>query len=308
MSNSNSSSPSGTTIDPSRVSLVKPADNVEHVRFLDVPLVAGKSHTLEVEYPLQGRTIIFTNGGVRLGLFLNDLAPRSFLERYAPANLEFDQSPLSLSIRLSGAMSDHRLFANGTMHPITANAWRIDFPAYFTCSSSYVHLTNRLVTVKSEIFDGQEAAVPATVYGNDAYAAPNRYPVNLASFSKYRRDTTRDAYRMGMLLLSELDFLLRERGGLRPVLRALYLAKRRQVIDTPFFQQFLEQQTGLDLQQIFARYVYGQAVGNIRAAARDALYRRRDSHFSLAEFARTHDLAPAVISRSFNPEELSQLV
>ena len=140
-------------------------------------------------------------------------------------------------------------------------------------------------------------------------ARPDGSPVNLAGFSKFRRDTTRDAYQMGLLLMSEIDFLLRDQGGLRPVLQALYLAKRRPLIDTPFLQNFLEQQTGLDLARIFARYVYGQAVGDGGVAAINKFPPAKGPEFSLAAFARAHKLAaPAPQPRPYSPEELQKLV
>ena len=394
----------GQEIDPSQFSVLRPAENVAHLRFLDVELNAKASHLLEVEYPVTGSTVIFANGGIRLGLFLNDLSQRSFLERYALANLEFDQSPMRIEIELSGAASSHQLFANGAVSEIASNAWKIDFPAYFTCSSSYVHLTNRLVAVAGQIFHGQERDVPVTVYGDDAYVVnhelsravafmkeleatfgpyahpemliyvartvepslagmeycgatmttpgvlsheiahswfgrgvmpangnagwideaiatwrdyqyvrasgpPNRRPANLAGFSKFRRDTTRDAYKMGMRLMSEIDFLLRDQGGLRPVLQSLYLAKRHELIDTPFFQKFLEEETGQDLTSIFARYVYGQAVGDAGLTAVDAFAIDQEPEFSLTEFARKHNLdAPVIPPRPYTPEELHRLV
>ena len=163
----------GKVICPSQFSLVRPAENVAHVRFLNRELNAKAGHVLEVEYPVTGSTVIFANGGIRLGLFLNDLAQRSLLERYAPANLEFDQSPMSMEIELSGARSNHRLFANGEISEIPPNAWKINFPDYFTCSSCYVHLTNKLVAVAGVIFHGQERDIPVTVYRDDAYVVKN---------------------------------------------------------------------------------------------------------------------------------------
>ena len=155
-----------------------------------------------------------------------------------------------------------------------------------------------------------EAIVTWRDYQNvRASGAPNRRPVNLAGFSKFRRDTTRDAYKMGLQLMSEIDFLLRDQGGLRPVLKSLYLAKRHEVIDTPFFQEFLEKKTGLDLKRIFAGYVYDQAAGKIWLAAFDAFARDRGSQFSLTEFTRLRNLdAPAGPPRPYTPEELHKLV
>ncbi|HSE17956.1 MAG TPA: hypothetical protein VLB46_12950 [Pyrinomonadaceae bacterium] len=91
-----------------------------------------------------------------------------------------------------------------------------------------------------------------------AAAALPRPPVNLAGFSPYRRHTPFDSYALGSLLLSELDLIL-EHEGLRPLLAQLFNQRKRQVISTPFFQSFLEEQTGAALGPIFDRYVYGKA-------------------------------------------------
>jgi len=87
---------------------------------------------------------------------------------------------------------------------------------------------------------------------------PNRAPVNLASFSDYRRHTPRAAYTLGARLMSELDFMFRDLGGLRPILRQMYSESQAKTITTADFQVFLESHTGRDLGQIFARYVYGR--------------------------------------------------
>ena len=85
--------------------------------------------------------------------------------------------------------------------------------------------------------------------------------MNLAGFSPYRRHTPRESYAMGSLLLSELDRLFSPEG-LRPLLARLFRERQRQLITTPLFQAFLEQQTGASLGPIFDRYVYGKEEGS----------------------------------------------
>ena len=119
----------GRPLDPSQMPLVRPSANDAELRYLDLELNANPP-TFSKSIPLSGSTVIFAaNGGIRLGLFLNDLTRRSFLERYAPANLEFDQSPMSITIELTGARSLHHLFANGAVSEIAPDAWKIEFPA-----------------------------------------------------------------------------------------------------------------------------------------------------------------------------------
>ncbi len=395
----------GASLNTSQFSLVSPPENEAFVRFLDVELDSTATHTLEVEYPLGDSTVVFTGGGVRLGFFLNDLIERAFLERYTPANLEFDQSQMTMEFAISGAQSQHRLFSNGDVVEETASSWKLKFPDYFTCSSSYVHLTNRPLAVVTGNFPGQERNIPVTVYGEDetivndelshaleimrelesaygpyahkdlliyvaetlepplagmeycgatmtnpgtaleheishswfgrgvmpangnagwideaiarwrdygyprANSAPDRLPVNLAGFSPYRRRTTRDAYNYGSLLLSEIDYLLANQGGLRPVLKSLFLRCRREVIDTSFFRNFLEQQTGLDLGNMFARYVYGQTGYDSVVAAQDELTSEHRPVFGAAELAGLWKVPePVPPPRPYTFEELKSLV
>lgn len=93
-------------------------------------------------------------------------------------------------------------------------------------------------------------------------ASPNRASVNLASFAPFRRQTPMASYTEGARLMSEFDGMFAAKGGLRPVLRSLYGERHGKVIDTPFFQAFLEKALGRSLEGVFSRYVYGrQTVG-----------------------------------------------
>jgi hypothetical protein len=337
----------GQPLPPERLRLVLPPDESTPLRMLDEVLTPGEGHVLEIEYPLRDDTVGFDDGGVQLGLFMTDLDQRGYLERHAPANLEFDQVPMTVEIHLSGASGAHRLFSNARVAAGGGGVWRVEFPDYFTCSSCYLHLTNRPVSLRDASFTGLEGEIPITAYGKHpeeveralgdalgflreleetygpypheallihctgevsggmeyagaamtslgalgheithswfargvmpangnagwideaiarwrdlgyprASATPVRPPVNLAGFSPYRRHTPRESYARGSLLLSEMDALF---GGLRPILAKLFLERRRQLITTPLFQAFLERETGMSLESIFSRYVYGK--------------------------------------------------
>jgi hypothetical protein len=97
-------------------------------------------------------------------------------------------------------------------------------------------------------------------YPRYSAASPHRPPVNLAGFSPYRRHTPREPYALGSLLLTELDRLFSP-DGLRPILARLFRERQRQLITTPLFQAFLEQQTRVSLESIFNRCVYGKEEG-----------------------------------------------
>lgn len=383
----------GQTLPPERLRLVLPPDESTPLRMLDEALAANETHELEIEYPLQEDTVQFADGGVRLGLFMTDLEQRGYLERHAPANLEFDQVPMTLEIRISGTSRAHRLFTNGRAAADGNSAWRVEFPGYFTCSSCYLHVTDRPLPVRDGSFEGLERAIPIMVYGERepdvaraladatgflqeleetygpythealliyctgniqggmeyagatmsdlgslgheithswfargvmpangnagwideaiarwrdrgyprASALPQRPPVNLAGFSPYRRHTPLESYAMGSLLLSELDRLFSP-NGLRPILARLFRERQRQLITTPCFQSFLEEQIGTPLGPIFNRYVYGKQEGGDGHSHKAAV-----APAELFHAAGLQDL-PSPPPRGFTPSELRSLL
>ncbi|HEV2148207.1 MAG TPA: hypothetical protein VGR37_12455 [Longimicrobiaceae bacterium] len=157
----------GQSLSPERLRLVAPPDETAPLRMLDEPLAAGVEHELDIRYPLPKDVVGFGDGGVRLGLFMTDLDPRGYLERYAPANLEFDQLPMTMEVRVSGSSRAHRLFTNGQVTSCEDAAWQVTFPDYFTCSSCYLHLTDAPLAVREGTFAGVKSEVPVTIYGED---------------------------------------------------------------------------------------------------------------------------------------------
>lgn len=61
----------------------------------------------------------------------------------------------------------------------------------------------------------------------------------LAFASKHERRTPDSSYEQGSLLLSELDFLLRDRGGMKPVLKAFHAKFKDQLYSTEEFLDFI---------------------------------------------------------------------
>ena len=156
----------GQQLDPARLRLVLPPEESTPLRMVDEHLAPGE-HTLEISYTLSDATVQFVDGGARLGLFMTDLDPRGYLERHAPANLEFDQLEISMEVRLSGTNSAHQIFSNGRISPSGNNSWQISFPDYFNCASCYLHLTNREMIVRQASFAGMEREIPITVYSEE---------------------------------------------------------------------------------------------------------------------------------------------
>jgi hypothetical protein len=386
----------GRALAPDAFPEVEPPNGEAKVRVLDVELDPGQEHMLTIDYTLAPTTLTFESGGARLGFFMTDLNQRGYLERHAPANLEFDQHPTSVNVQLIGATTEHQLFSNGRTTR-TADGWSIQYPEYFACSSYYLHLTDRNFNVAKDTFTIGARSIPIVAYAElaehasdairvakqvlaeleaeyGAYAhegltiyvtgptgggmeycgatmtalgalgheithswfargvmpgngnsgwideaiarwrdfgypsrAPNprRAPVNLGGFPPYRRHTPREAYIEGSLLLSEIEFLSKQRGGgLRPILRALYGQKHRQQITTEFFKQFLEAQSGLDLTAMFDRFVYNKAGPEFVALEELAM----GQSMTIDAVRELEASAPhALPHRPYTPEELDSL-
>lgn len=83
-------------------------------------------------------------------------------------------------------------------------------------------------------------------------------PVNLANEnSPYARITPTHSYGEGAKFMSELDFVLASKGGLLPLLSSFYKTYENKVFTTEIFKNFLEKRSGIDLNALFNRFVYG---------------------------------------------------
>lgn len=85
-----------------------------------------------------------------------------------------------------------------------------------------------------------------------------RAPTNLSQFSIWQQATVANPDFAGSAVLSDIDAMLGDRGGLRPILRALYARWQHRPITTEQFLGFLETESGLSLDTYFQEYVYGK--------------------------------------------------
>ncbi len=334
-----------------------PSDGL--IRVLREKLVPGNTHTLEVSYPL-GNSVGYENEGAQLGFFMTDLSSeRGYMQRYAIANFEYDQHPVSVDIEVLGAKKEHQMFTNGVIQNknfirgkrlggTIDLRWRIQFPPYFTASSHYMHLTNRSFVAQTKTYSNTAKTFPVTIYSSSSeyveagfqkawqafenlektfgpYGHPNMtiyvtpggggmeysgatmtslsalahelchswyargvMPGNgaagwideataswhdsgfqrrssapsgaeMAWRNPYVRQTARAAYSTGASFLGHLDFLFADIGGLRPMLAKLFSIKNHNVISTPEFQNFLERESGKNLQTLFDQVVYNKS-------------------------------------------------
>lgn len=89
-------------------------------------------------------------------------------------------------------------------------------------------------------------------------------PINLGNFSVYRRHTTQLAYSSGMQFISYLDGLFSNIGGMKEMLKLLWIEKRRQTITVQIFKDFLQTNSGKDLARPFNFYVLGQGSDQVK--------------------------------------------
>jgi len=128
-------------------------------------LAEAGSHTLTVEVPL-ATLVEFSDMGVKSAFWTSDLDERKFLERYMPANFEFDQVKMNFIVKFIGAKTKQMIYTNGVVTVSEANTFKIAYPSYYTASSIFFHAvpqgatTEQRFTLKS--IDGRE--IPAVVY------------------------------------------------------------------------------------------------------------------------------------------------
>jgi hypothetical protein len=154
--------------------LVASPDSVTQYRMLARTLRPGL-HRMVVEAPLS-TGVAFDETGFRAAFFMSDADDRSFLEKYLPANLEFDQYSMTFLITIANAANNlaQDVFTNGAVTKLAENKWRIQFPDYYTTSSPYFHTAPVGVYEKLETsvisISGKE--IPILIYGKaDSIAA-----------------------------------------------------------------------------------------------------------------------------------------
>jgi hypothetical protein len=99
--------------------------------------IPAGTHTLEIISPINSG-INFTNEGVSSAFWFNDLDDRSFLEAYLPANLEFDQYPITFNLDFQ-TLTKQKIYTNGFVTQIDDSKFKVLFPKTYTSSSLYFH-------------------------------------------------------------------------------------------------------------------------------------------------------------------------
>jgi hypothetical protein len=167
--------PNDVTLDGNPVDVVEletPAPGI-FVRSLEATVAAGSHHVLEFTYSLPRRVVRL--GGSRIGFLtaMNDFPGGNYFEDYGPTGIEADAYALTLVLVAQGARETPRLFTNGQVEVLTSDppSWEVTFPAWYTSSSFYVHLTDKRFHVVEDVVAGEEGPIPIVVYSKSARRA-----------------------------------------------------------------------------------------------------------------------------------------
>lgn len=131
--------PTQVSFDGSAVTAVeaKTPNGETTLRYINKMVTPGL-HTLVIDLPLVN-LVEFSESGVKSAFWTSDLDERKFLERYLPANFEFDQVKMTFLVKFLGAKNKQSIYTNGIVESVDANTYKISYPAYYTASSIFYH-------------------------------------------------------------------------------------------------------------------------------------------------------------------------
>ncbi len=160
--------PTTLSLDGQAVSatLTRTPNQESSIRVIDRPTQPGV-HQLDVTLPLTD-LVEFRQDGVKSAFWTSDLEDRRFLERYLPANLEFDQVKMTLILRFKGLQAEQAIYTNGTVHRYDSTTYEIRYPSHFTSSSIFFHTAPKGLYPELRFglrsIDGRE--LPVVLYTN----------------------------------------------------------------------------------------------------------------------------------------------
>lgn len=136
------------------------------LKLLNTKLKEGY-HTLILKNKIRTNVVYNIKGtGLQSGFFTSDLDDRSYLEKYLPTNLEYDQYEITFDVRVIGTNVNHVLYTNGTVIEIAKNHFTVKYPLFFQSSSLFFHLVdeNRFPEEKFSYRSLDGRIIPITLY------------------------------------------------------------------------------------------------------------------------------------------------
>lgn len=151
-------------------------------------LTTAGPHTLELDYNLSADSFSFRNGGVAILTDMTDLPDSHYFEVWGPTNFEDDPFKLTLHLKILNSTANHQLFTNGRAQDLGGMEWQIQFPAYFTTSSIFFHLTNTGFLTKQLTITGKEKQIPVTLYSSSQSILDQAAAMLPGLFQEFERD------------------------------------------------------------------------------------------------------------------------
>ncbi len=105
---------------------------------------------------------------------------------------------------------------------------------------------------------------------------------NLAGHSPYQRNTDDRGYAVGSGLFAYLDWMMQDKGGLKPFLRGYFQTYKYTQVTTEHLKNNLEFFSGLDLTDEFDQYIYGKG-GAERGIKREELEEVDHAHVPVSD-------------------------
>lgn len=157
--------PTSVVLDSSEVEApaVKTPSSETTVRVISTEVAAGK-HKLVVKAPVS-ELVSFTNSGVKSAFWTSDLSERNFLERYLPANLEFDSIKMKFNISFKNISASQMIYTNGVVTGSGEN-FSVAYPEYYNCSAIFFHTVPKDTVAETRFVfkstDGRD--LPVVIY------------------------------------------------------------------------------------------------------------------------------------------------
>lgn len=148
---------------PVRFSTIESPDKVTSYKVVNKKLMPG-THKLEIWTKVKNGTK-YGFKSVNSGFFIKDLTEKKFLEKYVPANLEYDQYPMTFNVRVFSSKK-HIIVANGEIEQKGQNSYSIRYPDYYSSSSIYFHVfkKGKYKWVNSSVQSIDGRVIPITIY------------------------------------------------------------------------------------------------------------------------------------------------
>ena len=146
-----------------RFSSVDSPDKVTSYRVINTKLKPG-SHLIELFTKVK-RGTSYGYKSVNSGFFIKDLSEKKFLEKYVPANLEFDQYPITFNVKIYSKYK-HKVVANGAMRETGWNSYTVKYPSWYSSSSIYFHTfkQGKYWWIQKDFKSISGETIPVTIY------------------------------------------------------------------------------------------------------------------------------------------------